>query len=44
MRLPTEGGSSRLRGFGYAEFPSINDLMEALNLKGEVRGTAILLV
>lgn len=31
-----ESGTSRLRGFGYAEFDNINDLKEALLLKGEV--------
>ena len=39
VRLPTEGGgSSRLRGFGYTEFAAVTDLMEALNMTGEVRG------
>ena len=37
MRLPLEGGSTRLRGFGYAEFMNINDVKEALLLRGEVR-------
>ena len=36
MRLPVESGTTRLRGFGYAEFDSVNDLMEALTLAGEV--------
>lgn len=36
MRLPLETGTQRLRGFGYAEFNNINDLKEALLLKGEV--------
>lgn len=36
MRLPLESGTQRLRGFGYAEFDNINDLKEALLLKGEV--------
>ena len=36
VRLPLESGTQRLRGFGYAEFNSINDLKEALLLKGEV--------
>lgn len=38
VRLPLESGTQRLRGFGYAEFDNINDLKEALLLKGEVRG------
>lgn len=37
VRLPLETGTQRLRGFGYAEFNDINDLKEALLLKGEVR-------
>lgn len=37
VRLPLESGTQRLRGFGYAEFDNINDLKEALLLKGEVR-------
>lgn len=37
VRLPLETGTKRLRGFGYAEFDTINDLKEALLLKGEVR-------
>ena len=36
IRLPTESGSSRLRGFGYAEFDSLTALMDALALSGEV--------
>lgn len=36
VRLPLESGTQRLRGFGYAEFDNINDLKEALLLKGEV--------
>lgn len=36
VRLPLESGTQRLRGFGYAEFDNINDLKEALSLKGEV--------
>lgn len=38
MRLPMESGTSRLRGFGYAEFDTVHDLMEALTLAGEVSG------
>lgn len=36
MRLPVESGTNRMRGFGYAEFDTINDLMEALSLNKEV--------
>lgn len=36
IRLPVESGTSRLRGFGYAEFSSLQDLMDALALSGEV--------
>ena len=36
IRLPVESGTSRLRGFGYAEFSSLQDLMDALSLSGEV--------
>ena len=36
MRLPMESGTSRMRGFGYAEFDTMNDLMEALSLNKEV--------
>ena len=36
IRLPVESGTSRLRGFGYAEFGSITELMDALSLSGEV--------
>ena len=37
VRLPTESGTSRLKGFGYAELESISALMEALELSGEVQ-------
>ena len=36
IRLPVESGTSRLRGFGYAEFGSLQELMDALSLSGEV--------
>ncbi|KAF8795135.1 eukaryotic translation initiation factor 4B-like isoform X1 [Argiope bruennichi] len=36
IRLPRENGDrGRIRGFGYAEFNSQNDLMQALSLTGE---------
>lgn len=36
VRLPTDSGTSRLKGFGYAELESISALLEALELTGEV--------
>ena len=36
VRLPVESGTNRMRGFGYAEFDTISDLMEALSLNKEV--------
>ena len=44
IRLPVESGTSRLRGFGYAEFGSLQDLMDALSLSGEVSSDIILCV
>ena len=38
MRLPKEGTTNRLRGFGYAELSTVQDLEEALALTGEVCG------
>ena len=38
MRLPREGGESgRMRGFGYAEFETRQDLVEALTMNELVR-------
>ena len=37
VRLPKEGTTNRLRGFGYAEVMTKQDIEEALALKGEVR-------
>lgn len=36
VRLPTDSGTSRLKGFGYAELDSVGALLEALELTGEV--------
>ena len=36
VRLPTDSGTSRLKGFGYAELESVSALLEALELSGEV--------
>lgn len=36
VRLPTDSGTSRLKGFGYAELESVTALLEALELTGEV--------
>ena len=44
IRLPVESGTSRLRGFGYAEFGSLQELMDALSLSGEVSADIILCV
>lgn len=38
VRLPRDGGDSgRLRGFGYAEFESRQDFLEALSMNDLVR-------
>ena len=42
VRLPTDSGTSRLKGFGYAELESVSALLEALELSGEVRPTLAL--
>ena len=44
VRLPLESGTQRLRGFGYAEFDNINDLKEALLLKGEVSANRVVML
>lgn len=36
VRLPMESGTSRMRGFGYAELESVTALVDALSLSGEV--------
>ena len=36
VRLPTDSGTSRPKGFGYAELESVSDLLAALELSGEV--------
>ena len=36
VRLPTDSGTSRLKGFGYAELESVSSLLDALELTGEV--------
>ena len=36
VRLPMESGTSRMRGFGYAELESVQALVDALSLSGEV--------
>lgn len=37
VRLLREKNDGRLKGFGYAEFESVTNLVEALSLKGTVR-------
>ena len=36
VRLPKDASTNRMRGFGYAELPSKEDLDHALSLDGEV--------
>ena len=36
VRLPRESSTNRMRGFGYAELPTSEDLEHALSLDGEV--------
>jgi translation initiation factor 4B len=36
VRLPTDSGTSRLKGFGYAELESVAAILDALELTGEV--------
>ncbi len=36
MRLPVDSTTNRMRGFGYAEFDTVDNLMEALSLNKEV--------
>ena len=36
VRLPTDSGTSRLKGFGYAELESVSAMLDALELTGEV--------
>ena len=36
VRLPTDSGTSRLKGFGYAELETVAALLDALELTGEV--------
>jgi translation initiation factor 4B len=35
VRLPTDSGTSRLKGFGYAELESVAAILDALELTGE---------
>ena len=36
IRLPTDTGTSRLKGFGYAEFKDVDNLLAAVQLNSEV--------
>ena len=36
VRLPKDASTNRVRGFGYAELPTKEDLEHALSLDGEV--------
>ena len=38
VRLPREGESGRLKGFGYAELDDMESLLQALQLNEQVRG------
>ena len=38
IRLPTDTGTSRLKGFGYAEFKDVDNLLAAVQLNSEVGG------